>query len=93
MRFAETIRRRPAGRRGAAEAAARQDYTDADECAVQLRLVHVRDRGFGVGGGGVEDVGDAAVGHELLVHRHFQLGDVAVGAEDFAEVRRVDVFG
>ena len=55
--------------------------------------MHVRDRGFGVGGGGVEDVGDAAVGHELLVHRHFQLGDVAVGAEDFAEVRRVDVFG
>jgi hypothetical protein len=55
--------------------------------------MHVRDRGFSVGGRGVEDVGDAAVGHELLVHGHLELGDGAVGAEDFAQVRRVHVFG
>ena len=93
MRFAESIGRRSAGRRGATKPSPWQDDADAYQSAVELRLVHVRNRGFGVGGGGVEDVGDAAVGHELLVHRHFEFGDVAVGAEDFVEVRRVDVFG
>ena len=40
--------------------------------------------GLSVGGGGVEDVCYPAIRHELLVHGHFELGDGAVGAEDFA---------
>lgn len=55
--------------------------------------MHVRDRALGVGGRGVEDVGDASVRHELLVGGHIELGDGAVGGEDFAKVRGLHVFG
>ena len=51
------------------------------------------DRALRVGRLRVHDVCYAAVGHELFVHGHFEVGDGAVGAEDFAEVERVDVFG
>lgn len=50
------------GRRGAGEFAAGEDDGDADEGAVELGFVHVCDCGFGVGGGGVDYVGGAAVG-------------------------------
>lgn len=55
--------------------------------------MHVCYGAFGVRGRGVQDVGDAAVGQELPVDGHFQVFDVAVGTEDFAQVRFVDVFG
>ena len=93
MRFPESIRRRSARGRRATEPSPGQHDTDAYECAVELRFVHMRYSCFRVGGGGVEDVCDPAVRHELLVHGHFELGDVAVGAEDFAEVGGVHVFG
>ena len=41
------------GRRGAGEFAAGEDDGDGDEGAVELGFVHVRDGGFGGGGGGV----------------------------------------
>ena len=43
--------------------------------------------------GVVENVGDAAIGHELLIHGHLELTDGAVEGEDFVEVRGLDVFG
>lgn len=58
-----------------------------------MRLVHVRDRRFGVAGRGIEDVRDAAIGEEGFVHGHFEVGDGAVGGEDFAQVVGIDVFG
>lgn len=51
--------------------------------------MHVGDRGMGKGGGGVEDVADAAVEAGGAVGRHVDKFDVAVRAEDFADV----VFG
>jgi len=56
------------GRWRARELAAREDDGDGDDCAVELRFVHVRDGVFGVRGRVVEDVGCAAVCHELAVH-------------------------
>jgi len=50
------------GRRRAREFAAGQDDGDANEGAVELGFVHVCDGGFGVGGGGVDYVGGAAIG-------------------------------
>lgn len=46
------------------EFAAGEDDGDGDNGAVELGFVHVRDGGFGGGGGRVEDVGCAAVGHD-----------------------------
>ena len=54
--------------------------------------MHMRDRCFGILGLREEDVGYPAVGHELLVHGHFEFGDGPVGAEDFVEVGGVDIF-
>lgn len=50
--------------RGAGEFAAGEDDADGDDGAVELGFVHVRDGGFGGGGGGVDYVGRAAVGHD-----------------------------
>jgi len=55
--------------------------------------VHAHDGGFGVGGLFVEDVGCAAVGVEGAVEGEVEVGDRAVGGEDFAEVGGEDVFG
>ena len=55
--------------------------------------MHVRDGGFGVGRGGVEDVCNTAIGEELFVHGHFQVLDFAVAAEDLAEVSFIYVLG
>ena len=93
MRFSKPVRRRSSRRRTPAEPPARQHDTHADQRAIQLRFVHVRNGALGVVGGGVEDIRYPAIRHELLVHRHFQFRDVAVRAEDLAEVRFVDVFG
>jgi hypothetical protein len=54
--------------------------------------VHVRDRALGIRGRGIQHVRYPAVGEELAVDRHFQVFDVAVGAEDLAQVCFVDVF-
>ena len=54
--------------------------------------MHMRDRSLRIRRRRIENVRDTAVRHELLVHGHLELGDGAVGAEDFAEVGGVDVF-
>ena len=92
MRLSEAIGRRPPGRRTAAEAPPGQHDGDVDGRAVDLGLVHVRDGALGVRGRGVQHVGDAAVRQELPVDRHLEVLDVAVAAEDLAQVRLVDVF-
>jgi len=51
------------------------------------------DGALGVGCGVVENVGCAAVCHELAVHGEVDIVDGAVGAKDFAEVSFVHVFG
>lgn len=71
------------GGRGAGEFAAGQDDGDGDEGAVELGFVHVRDGGFGGGGGRVEDVGCAAVGHDCGGWR----GWLLVGGLGFGEER------
>jgi hypothetical protein len=55
--------------------------------------VHVRDRTLGIRWRGIQHVGDSAVRQELPVDRHLEVLDVAVAAEDLAEVCFVDVFG
>lgn len=55
--------------------------------------MHVCDCGFSVGWGGVENVGDAAVGKELFVHGHLEVLDFAVATEDLTEVAFIHVFG
>lgn len=55
--------------------------------------MHVRDSTLGICGRGIQHVGDSAVRQELAVDRHFEVLDVAVAAEDFAQVGFVDVFG
>lgn len=64
----------PGGGRGAREFAAGEDDGDGDDGAVELGFVHVRDGGFGGGGGRVEDVGCAAVGHDWWRERVSLLG-------------------
>jgi len=53
--------------------------------------VHVRDRALGIRWRGIQHVGDPAVRQELPVDRHLEVLDVAVAAEDLAQVRLVDV--
>lgn len=92
MRLAEAVGRRPPGRRTTAEAPPRQHNRDVDRRAVELRFVHVRYRALGVRWRGIQHVGDSAVRQELPVDRHLEVLDVAVAAEDLAQVRLVDVF-
>jgi hypothetical protein len=92
VRLSETIGRRPPGRRTAAESPSGQDDRNVDGCAVDLRFVHVCDRALGVRGRGIQNVRYAAVRQELPVDRHFEVLDVAVAAEDLAQVCFVDVF-
>jgi hypothetical protein len=54
--------------------------------------VHVRNRALGVRRRGIQHVCDSAVRQELAVDRHLEVLDVAVAAEDFAQVGFVDVF-
>jgi hypothetical protein len=55
--------------------------------------VHVRDRALGVRWRRIQHVGDSAIRQKLPVDRHLEVLDVAVAAEDLAEVGFVDVFG
>lgn len=55
--------------------------------------MHVRDRAFRSVRRRVDNVSQALVRHELLVHRHLQLGNVAVRAKDLAQMAFVHVFG
>lgn len=93
MRLSKPVRRRPPRRRTATESPTGKDNTYTDLRAIQLRLVHVRNSCLGVARRGVENVRDAAIGEEGFVHRHFEVGDGAVGGEDFAKVVGIDVLG
>jgi hypothetical protein len=53
--------------------------------------MHARNRVFGINRFAVEHVRDALVGHELAVQRHLQFLNLAVCAENFAEMTLVDV--
>ena len=55
--------------------------------------MHMRNRALRVPRARVNHVCNPAIRHELLVHRHLELGDVAVGGKDFAQVGGIDVFG
>ena len=55
--------------------------------------MHVRDRALGVRRRRIQHVRDSAVRQKLPVDRHFEVLDVAVAAEDLAQVGFVDVFG
>ena len=91
MRFAEAVGRRPPGRRTTAEAPSRQHNRDIDRRAVELCFVHVRNRTLCIRRGGIQHVRDPAVRQELAVDRHLEVLDVAIAAEDLAQVRLVDV--
>jgi len=93
MRLTKAIRRRPPRRRTPAKPPPRQHNRHIDRRAVQLRFVHVRDSTLGVRGRGIQHVGDSTVRQELPVDRHFEVLDVAVAAEDLAQVCFVDVLG
>lgn len=93
MRLAEPVRRRASGRGTPAEPTTGQHDGDVDGRAVQLRLVHVRYGALGVRGRGVQHVRDPAVRQKLPVDGHLEVLDVAVAAEDFAQVRFVHVLG
>ena len=92
MRFAEAVGRRPPRDRTTAEAPSRQYNGDVDRRAVELRFVHVGYRVLCICRRGIQHVGDAAVRQKLAVDGHLQVLDVAVAAEDLAQVRLVDVF-
>lgn len=92
MRLSKTVGRWPPRRRTAAEPPSRQHDRNVDSRAINLRLVHVCDRALGVRGRGIQDVSYSAVRQELPVDRHFQVLDVAVAAEDLAQVCFVDIF-
>lgn len=53
--------------------------------------MHVRDGTLRKFWGGVQDVCDAAVRQELLVHGHLQILNLSVAAEYFTQVTFVDV--
>lgn len=91
MRLAEAVGRRPPRRRTTAKAPPRQHNRNIDRRAVELRFVHVRYRALCVRWGCIEHVRDSAVRQELPVDRHLQVLDVAVAAEDLAEMCFVDV--
>lgn len=91
MRLPEPIRRRPSPRRTTTEPPPRQHNTDIDLRAVQLRLVHVRNRALRIAGRREQDVRRAAVRRKLPVHGHVEVGDGAVRAKDLVQVRRRDV--
>lgn len=91
MRFAEAVGRRPPRRRTTAEAPSRQYNGDIDRRAVELRFVHVRYRTLGICWSGIQHIRDSAVRQELPVDRHLQVLDVAIAAENLAQVRLVDV--
>jgi len=55
--------------------------------------VHVCDCALGRSRVLEQNVGRAAVRHELPVHGHVDVSNATVGAEDFAQVCLVDVFG
>lgn len=55
--------------------------------------MHVCYRSLGGFGGCVKDVGGSTVCIEGFVQRHVQVGDYAIGAEDFAEMCGSDVLG
>lgn len=55
--------------------------------------MHVRNGALRVALALVQDVSNSLVHQELRVQRHFQVDDGAVGAENLAQVRGVDVFG
>ena len=92
VRLSETIGRGSPGCRTAAEAPSRQHDRNIDGRAVNLRFVHVCDRALGVRRGGIQHVCYTTIRQELPVDRHFQVLDVAVAAEDLAQVCFVDVF-
>ena len=91
--FSEAVGRRSHRRWRPTEPPSRKHNRDRNECTVQLRLVHARNGELGVAWLRIQDVGDATVGHELLVHRHLQLLNLPVRAEDFAQVAHVHVLG
>lgn len=93
MWFSEAVWRRTSGGRGSAKSAARQHDAHTNLCAVQLTFVHVCYRSLGGFGGCVKDVGGSTVCIEGFVQRHVQVGDYAIGAEDFAEMCGSDVLG
>jgi hypothetical protein len=92
VRLSETVGRRSPGRRTAAEAPSGQHNRNVDGRAVDLRFVHVCDRALGVRGRGIQHIRYPAVRQELPVDRHFQVFNIAVAAEDLAQVCFVDVF-
>lgn len=55
--------------------------------------MHITDRRFRKLRVRVENICNSSIGHEMLVHRHFQILKLAIRAEDFAQVRFLDVLG
>lgn len=93
VRLSEAVRWWPARWRTPAEATPRQHDRDVDHCAIQLRLVHVCNRILGVRGCGVQHIGNASIRQELFVDGHLEVLNLAVVAEDLAQVALVDVLG
>lgn len=81
------------GRRTATEPPPRQNNAHADQRTVQLRLVHVTDCTLRIRRLRVQHVRDPPVRHEVLVHGHLQILNLAIRAEDLAKVCSIDVFG
>lgn len=55
--------------------------------------MHIRYRTFRIRWLREQNVCNAAVRHEVLVHGHLQVLNLSISAEDLAEVRDIDVFG
>lgn len=56
-----------------------------------MRLMHMCNRALCIFCVGVEDIGYAFVHQKLLVHRHLQILDFAIRAEDLAQVALVHI--
>jgi len=55
--------------------------------------MHVCDRVLGMVGCGVQHIRDPSIRQELLVDGHLKVLDLAIIAEDLAQVALVDIFG
>lgn len=93
MWFTKPVRRRPHRRRTPTEPPPRQHNANRNQRPIQLRLVHVTDGTLRIARLGKQHIRNPAIRHEVLVHRHLQVLNLSIRAEDLAEVRRVDVLG
>lgn len=93
MWLSEPVGRGSHGWWTATESPPRQHNAHTDQSTIQLRLVHVTDGTLCIRWLRVQHVRDPPIRHEVLVHRHLQILNVAICAEDLAKVGGIDVLG